>query len=331
MNYNLYFPEGTEFISYNEDSWHEERAKGIGGSDAAAVMGISKYKSKLKLYKEKSEGYREDLSENVYIKKGKDLEDLIRIRYCEPFFEKLGYTIIKPDVILVPESCKYMRANLDAFAIPKIYTGDYSQNIVVEIKWVSEYGEALWDGEEYNGVPVGYYAQVQHYMQSTGARKAIVCALFDRTWEMKFYEVKYDLEFVAKMIKEINTFMEINVGLHIPPKINSELDKAFIVDAINVLKEEPVLLVNDADMDILMGNYKLLKAEIKSMETEATEILSEITEKYLLGHRPESPLHKINISVVKNTTLDTKALKEDHPEIYQQYVKHSECSRTTLK
>ncbi|MBQ6604666.1 MAG: YqaJ viral recombinase family protein [Tidjanibacter sp.] len=266
-----------------------------------------------------------------FIKKGKDLEDLIRVKYCAPYFQNLGYVLYKPNCIFVSRTCRYLRANLDAFAVPEHFEKDYAKNIVVEIKYVSEFGEQLWDGDEYNGVPVGYYAQVQHYMYVTGARKAVICALFDSTWEMRFYEIKYDTDFVALLLKETETFMGINVGLKIPPKINSVLDKEFIKDALNILEEEPIAITENPDMDEKIVQYKELKQNIKTLEQGANDLLSEITTEYLAGQRPTSPLCKVNITVVKNTVFDTKAFKEAHPELYKQFLKNTEYSRTTIK
>ena len=37
-----------------EQSWHNERSKGIGGSDASILLGINKWKSELELWLEKT-------------------------------------------------------------------------------------------------------------------------------------------------------------------------------------------------------------------------------------------------------------------------------------
>ena len=72
--YGMQTHPGIDLIEYtSEQEWLEERTKGIGGSDAAAVLGMSKYMSPLKLYKIKLGELVQDLSDNVYIKKGKDV------------------------------------------------------------------------------------------------------------------------------------------------------------------------------------------------------------------------------------------------------------------
>ena len=95
--YGMLAHPGIDFIEYtSEAEWLAERTKGIGGSDAAAVLGMSKYNSPLKVYKAKVEGISKDLSDNIYIKKGKDLEALIRNQYVIPYFAEKGYAVRHP-------------------------------------------------------------------------------------------------------------------------------------------------------------------------------------------------------------------------------------------
>jgi predicted phage-related endonuclease len=220
------------------------------------------------------------------------------------------------------------RANLDGFAVPEIYTGEHKDNIVVEIKWVSEYGEENWDGDEYCGVPANYYAQVQEYMYVTGARKAIVCALFDSNWRVEFYEVPYNVDFVGKMITETNRFMNVHVNCKIPPKVDCELDKDFVVEALST-PAPPVY--DEPDMNDKIALYKDLKKNVKILQNATNKVLSDLTDMYLKGARPTSPLLRMNISTVTSKRFDTVSFEKDHPDLYQQYTKETTYSRTTVK
>ena len=321
-----YLPSYITPVYYTEETWLAERRKGMGGSDVAVVMGLNKYKSELRLYKEKVEGLAEDLSENVFIKKGKDLEDLIRLKYCTPYLDEKGYVLLHPDVILTNDNDPIFRANLDGFAVPKYFVDNYEDNIVVEIKWVSEFGESNWNGDEYYGVPANYYAQVQEYMYVTGARKAIVCALFDSNWKVQFYEIPFNADFVCKMIEETYRFMNNHVACKIPPKLNAGLDKEFITEAVKTVSptyEEP-------EMNEKIVLYKELKTNIATLTDAANGILSDLTEMYLKGGRPTSPLLRIKISAVHSKRFDAKSFEEAHPDLYKQFIKESEYTRTTV-
>jgi putative phage-type endonuclease len=325
-----YLPKYVHKIEYtNEDEWLEERKKGIGGSDVSVVLGLNKYKSKLQLYKEKVEDFKEDMSNNVFVKKGKDLESFIRENYVAPYFKDKGYTVLHPEVILVNEAFPNLRANLDGLAVPD--SGDSTQNIVVEIKWVSEYSEDNWDNDDYFGIPVNYYAQVQEYMLVTSADKAVVCALFDSDWTVKYYEIPFSYDFCEKMVHEVNTFMDTNVMFKIPPSVNCALDKNFILDSLNNTKNAILPLEEDDSMTELIIRYKEYKSNIKTLEKICNDTLSELTEKYLKGLVPSSPLHSIRMTVCKSTKFDTNRFKEEHPELYKEYLTTSEYTRTTIK
>ena len=96
-DYNLQGNKKLTTLSFtNEEDWLELRTKGIGGSDIGAILGLNSHSSPLKVYRQKVEGYKEDLSDNIFIKKGKELENLILTNYVKPYFAKMGYEVGKP-------------------------------------------------------------------------------------------------------------------------------------------------------------------------------------------------------------------------------------------
>lgn len=330
MNIKDYLPNTCSTISYiGEEQWLEERRKGIGGSDVAVVMGLNKYKSELRLYKEKVEHFKEDTSDNVYIKKGKDLEDLIRLKYVTPHLLEKGYTLIHPDVMLVNSKNPIFRANLDGFAVPMEFDGNCSKNIVVEIKWVSEFGQSNWDGDEYFGVPVNYYAQVQEYMYVTEAKSAIICALFDSDWSMHYYEIPYDSDFIAKMVLEAERFMNVHVKYRIAPKPDASKDKSEILRALKESEKTPTW--TDEAIENRLVEYKELKQQAKEIEGKMDNAYNEIVSKYIEGWRPSSPFNKITMSVVNKTNFDTTRFAKDNPTLYNQYITQTQYTRTVIK
>ena len=141
--YNLQDNTKLTTISFeNEEDWLTLRTKGIGGSDIGAIIGLNPHSSPLKVYRQKVEGYREDLSDNVFIKKGKELEDLILTNYVKPHFAKMGYEVGKPQFMMINSDYPFFRANVDGIAFKK--GDDFRNNIIVEIKWVSEWAEVNW-------------------------------------------------------------------------------------------------------------------------------------------------------------------------------------------
>jgi predicted phage-related endonuclease len=92
-----------------------------------------------------------------------------------------------------------------------------------------------------------------------------------------------------------------------------------------------VELVINEDMDEKIVLYKELKSNINTLEKSANNILSDLTQMYLDGNRPKSPVLSMRITKVSSKKFDTTAFSEAHPDLYKQFVKDSEYSRTTIK
>lgn len=323
--YNL--SDDVELISYdNDQEWHDIRKKGIGGSDAGAVMGLNKYTSPLKLFRIKSGAYVDNQEDNVFIKKGKDLESLIFDTYVVLDKELFEYTLMRPRHVFVNKQFPWLQANLDGLAKPNLGEGKPETNIVIEIKWVSEWAESNWDGEEYGGIPASYYAQVQHYMTVTGARKAILYALFDRTWTVKKYIIPYNRSFALRMLTETKQFYE-NMLSNTEPRLTATLDKDFMPEAV---KEAPKTTEVSESMDEHISAYLSLKEDVKRLEKEMDEHYNAAVAGYVSGLRP-TELFKMDISVRKRTGFDTKRFAEEHPDVYESYKTVTEYTTTAIK
>lgn len=324
-NYNL---EAIGFTS--EEDWLRLRTLGIGGSDIGAIMGINKYSSPYQVYKQKVLGYRKDLSDKVAVKKGKDLESLIRNVYVAPYFEEMGYTVKNlSHHMLVNKNFPYLRANLDGIAIKE--GGSYKDNIVIEIKFVSEFADVNWNGEDYCGVPASYYAQVQEYMLVTGMRKAYVCALFEKNWKVNFFEIPADAAFQSNLAIYAENFYNISMIHKVPPKLNSEIDKEDIMEKVEENEAKEIKYIPDASLNETVVTYLDVKAKIKEYDSIKKKLESELVDAYTKGHVPSSPLHSVKVSKVISRRLNTMKLKEEKPEIYEQYSEDSESSRITIK
>lgn len=63
----------------NHEEWIKARAAGIGGSEAACILGMNKYKTNLTLWREKKGLVKpEDVSEKSAVRYGKEAEAYIR-------------------------------------------------------------------------------------------------------------------------------------------------------------------------------------------------------------------------------------------------------------
>lgn len=145
-------------------AWLEERRKGLGGSDIAAVAGLSPYGSPWSVYWDKvNPTVDDDAGEAARI--GTILESAIGAEWAL----RQGRTVIKPQTLVIPDE-EWMRGNPDGLA-----AGPEGAE-VLEVKVVGEWAWAQqWDGGAV--VPAWYEAQCQWYMRLAGSPRAHVAVL----------------------------------------------------------------------------------------------------------------------------------------------------------
>lgn len=170
-------------IRHNTPEWLYYRRTGIGGSEAAAVLGISPFKNNVDLWEEKM-GKRDspDLSDNPRVKYGTDAEDLLfRLFSLDyPLYEA------KADKTVVYRR-GFAFASLDGELIERetgrkgIYEGK-----TTEVRKRSELKK--WDGK----VPDYYYAQLVHNLMVTGWDFAVLKA------QIKFIEQEEIREIITR-------------------------------------------------------------------------------------------------------------------------------------
>lgn len=329
--YGLSKNPNLEILEYgDENDWLELRKKGLGGSDMGAIMGLNKYSSPLKVYMDKVENIREDVSKKSAVRKGKDLESLIRTLYVTPYLGDQGYSVRTLQHILINNIYPWIRANLDGIAVNMDNPQDYTKHIGIEIKVVTPFAEDAWNGEDYCGVPASYYAQCQTYMLVTGVQKFVLCALFENNWEMHYYDIPRDEAFIARIIKESKHFYEYHMQLKIRPTVKLPIDTEIVPKLVKEAEATIPTFTTDTMSEKIVEYREAVKAR-KEAEKVEDELKSELVDRYTKGERPASPLTKISISVIESRRLDTKKLQEEQPGLCEQYMTTTTSSRVTIK
>lgn len=145
-------------IAANRADWLRLRNKGIGGSDASAVMGQNPWKTNVELWEEKT-GRRQPayLDDNPLVKYGKNAEEHLRKLFELDFPE---YEVFYEDFNNQSHpSYEWLKGSFDGELKDK-RTGEYG---ILEIKTGeinSRLAASKWD----NQIPINYLWQVLHYL-----------------------------------------------------------------------------------------------------------------------------------------------------------------------
>jgi putative phage-type endonuclease len=198
----------------SREAWLEVRKQGIGGSDAAAAVGLSPYQSQLELWMVKT-GRDEllpkidpnDESSPTYW--GTLLEPIVAAHYTR----HTGNRVRRTNAVLQhPDPDKaWMLANIDreVIGVPDVQ--------ILECKTAGEFGARLWR----DGVPEYVQCQVQHQLAVTGKQAADVCVLVCGQ-EIRVHRIERDDELIERLIELERRFWEYVITDTAPPADGSD-------------------------------------------------------------------------------------------------------------
>lgn len=290
----------------------ELRRTGIGGSDIAAIVGASRYKTSYQVWAEKT-GMIQGTPDNPAMLWGRKLEPVILQHYAET----AGRTVNQCDMLRHPVY-PFMVANLDGFTDDKR---------IVEAKTARR--ADAWGEPGTDQVPQEYFLQVQWYMAVTGFEVADIAVLIGAS-DYRQYEVKADPELHELMIREAEAFWAC-VENGVPPdatgiedaklKYASAASGSFVIASADVEKLVDQLRAATAQADEWSAKVDHLKASIM-LAMGNNEALTTPDGSILVTWKQRNGSER----------LDSKALKAAHPDIYAAFAKTGEPTRTfTLK
>lgn len=189
-------------ILQNHAAWLEARSHYIGGSDAAAVLGLNPYKSNLELWQEKTGlVVPEDISEKPYVKYGHAAEGYLREMFALDFPEyEVTYA---ENNIWLNDAVPFAHASLDGWLMDQ-----GGRRGILEIKTTNilrSMQKETWNRR----IPDNYYVQVLHYLMVTEFDFAILKAqlkyefpggdimLQTRHYKIERSEVEDDISYLA--------------------------------------------------------------------------------------------------------------------------------------
>jgi len=150
--------DGANFYQLkSREEWLKHRLKGIGGSEAAAVLGLSKWLFNDTLYRIKiGLEVPEDISEKEFVKYGVLAEPHLRALFAldNPQFE----VIYEENNSYVNKEYPFLLASLDGILKEKA-TGRFGLYEGKTTNIFSKTAAELWE----NKIPQNYYMQVLHY------------------------------------------------------------------------------------------------------------------------------------------------------------------------
>lgn len=245
-----------------EGQWLRERDKGIGGSDVAALLGMSQWKSPITLWCEKTGRIEpQDLSGVPYVEFGNLMEPFVAKWYSEKYPDR---TVRSVKAILRSIQRPWALASLDReVKDPELGWG------VLEIKTA----RTKWE----DGVPDHYLTQVIHYLSVTGRKFADVAVFYRDSCKYEDFRIIPDEEDMEYVVSGVDTFWNDHVEKDVmPPTITGQTDESKAIYQLYKYADEE-MSPEDADRaEELCTQIMDLNDRIKPLSEDKSKAANEL-------------------------------------------------------
>lgn len=185
----------------------EDRTTFIGGSDIAAIAGLSPYRSALDVYLEKT-GQAPAFEGNEATRWGSALEPLIAQRYAE----RMGREVYAPTSVAIHPAHPWYRAHFDRLV--------RSPRLLLEIKTAGARQAHRWGTPGTDEIPEEYLAQVHWYLPLLPEVEAAEVPVLIGGQDFRIYRVERNPTLSAELLEIGHRFWTDNVLKRVPPEVD---------------------------------------------------------------------------------------------------------------
>lgn len=292
-----------------------DRAKFLGGSDIAAVIGVSPWKTAFDLWRDKTTP-RVEGGDNPRGAKRRGIrwESVVAEMLVEDLIAR-GHRV---EVLNTNRRYRDEVHSMFASEIDFEVRLDDDEDVTnVELKTVHPFKVREWGESGTDELPLHYLAQVQWGLGITKRRRGILAALFGAD-ELRTYPVAADDATITALRVRALAFWQQHVltGVAPEPTNLADLAKLFPTES----KDGPPLLA-DEDLVAKVLRLRACRDEIGARESEAEAIEFEIRRAMRDASEIILPNGKTPVEwkTRSGTYVDETALKEAHPKLHKEY------------
>jgi len=227
----------------DRQAWLAARRKGIGGSDVAALLGLSPWAGPFEVWLDKTGQAPLDSGETTAQRRGRLMEEPVARMYAEI----TGYTVAPPSETIGGAhregSAQWMLGSPDRI----VYPAEVGLPFGLECK-TSRYPDDAWgpDRSEVTGkdaqhvMPVTYALQCLWYMEVTGLARWDLAVLFMATDDLRIYTIHRDPNFGAALVAKCGEWWQHHVAEGNAPSLDGSHGAAAWILAQNPHPRAPL-------------------------------------------------------------------------------------------
>lgn len=283
-----------------------QRQTGIGGSDIAAILGLSQFKTALDVYSAKLSLQGEKQAEHLYW--GHALEPAIAAR----FSEETGYPILRQPEIKRHPQHDWAIANADGLILDR---ETHAPIGILEIKTSSAYKSKAWSEDDPEKIPIEYTAQVQWYLEIFDLDMAYLAVLIGGN-QYRHYPIQRDRELGAGLIEKGYEFWHNHVLAKVPPPLQNaeDVDKYYPQDNGETAQ---------ADTETLIAYNALIlaKQELAEKQRQVDELENQLKIKIGQAQQMNDGERKLfTWKTQSSRRFNSKSFQAAHPDLYKQFL-----------
>lgn len=299
-------------VETHSQQWHEIRASGVGGSEVAGLLGLSRYASPWSLWAEKTGLIPAEHEDNERLEFGREAEPYL----AAMFHRRTGLHVAGQQMMVRHPEHGFARATLDGLVfapIPEEHVPFGPRSDALGIVQFKTWATRGWP----DGIPPAIRAQTIWEMACAGLRHAWVGVLFS-TFRFEVFELPWDDDVEADwqfMLAAATEFWR-HVEDGTPPPVDGSDATA---DAIAHLwpTETPDKAI-DADPTLaeILARRAAIKARVSADEKVLKGLDNELAS--LIGDAETIRIDgapAFTYRAQSRTTVDRAALEAEHPAI----------------
>lgn len=290
-------------------AWLRERRTGLGGSDAAAVLGLNPYRSPMDVYLDKTGQTPLDEGPTAAMERGRVLEPVAADLYAAQTGRK-----IRRQPMRRHQQHEWMIGNVDR----QILSGEDRPTGVLEIKCP---GLRTLATIKAHGLPDRYVVQLQHYLGVYGYEWGSFCLFNAESWQLIHFDLEAEPDLIGEIIERERTFWIRHVLAGLPPEEGEtkQLEIPEVPGEIRVMDSAEARQAAEE-----LAEARTLKAAAAELEDAAKERMQGLMEAEGADAAEIPGAARIYWRSHERTSFDKKALAAAHPEIdLSQYEKIS--------
>ena len=287
--------EITKIKTANREEWKALRSKYIGGSDAAAVVGLNSYSSPYSLWAEKT-GRVPGFGGNLATEVGTYLEEFV----AQKFAQETGKKVRKCNQSLLNSQYPCAIANIDREIV--------GEDAGLEIKTTDTLNMKKFKNGEY---PANYYCQCVHYMAVTGKKRWYLAVLIGNK-EFKWFTIeRYEGEIAALMTAEEEFWKCVETDT--PPAVDGSQATTEALKSVYADSDDSVVDLTAYSANLLQ--YITLKAQIKELEALLDETANKIKQFMGTSECGICGGFKVSWKTQTRPTFDRKRFESENPDV----------------